>query len=112
VPIFDTVFAIIRRASNGHKIMEPDKKHLHYQLVNAGFSHRKAVLIIYVFSAIFGILAILFSNSTLTLSFIILGIIILIVHVIAEIMGLVSNGQQPVLNFLRKIFIRSRIFNQ
>jgi UDP-GlcNAc:undecaprenyl-phosphate/decaprenyl-phosphate GlcNAc-1-phosphate transferase len=103
IPIFDTVFAIIRRATTGQNIMEPDKKHLHYQLLNAGLSHRAAVLLIYGISALFGLLAILFSNSTLTTSLVILIIILLLVHVIAEFMGLVGKGQQPVINLFKKL---------
>ncbi|MRG85053.1 glycosyltransferase family 4 protein [Salinibacillus xinjiangensis] len=103
IPIFDTLFAIIRRATSGQKIMAPDKKHLHYQLINAGFSHRTSVLIIYSFSTLFGILAILFTNSTLLTSFIIITVIVFFLHIIAEIVGLVGNGQQPVLNLIRRI---------
>src|SRR5699024_12551609 len=50
IPIFDTIFAIIRRAINNQGIATPDKKHIHYQLINMGYSHRASVLIIYVFS--------------------------------------------------------------
>src|SRR5690554_7487017 len=31
VPIFDTLFAIYRRAKNKERIMQPDNKHIHYQ---------------------------------------------------------------------------------
>ncbi|WP_102026483.1 glycosyltransferase family 4 protein [Salirhabdus sp. Marseille-P4669] len=112
IPIFDTAFAILRRARTGHGIMEPDKKHLHYQLLNAGLSHRGAVLVIYAFSAVFGLLAILFSNSTFTSSIVILTIIFFIVHLIAELVGLVGNGQQPVLNLFRKVFKIKRVTNE
>src|SRR5690625_3449631 len=37
VPIFDTLFAIIRRASNNQQIMQSDNKHIHYQLLKVGF---------------------------------------------------------------------------
>src|SRR5690625_69592 len=52
VPIFDTFFAIVRRIHNKESIMMPDNKHIHYQLIRAGYSHRTTVLIIYGFSAI------------------------------------------------------------
>src|SRR5690606_37747005 len=65
VPIFDTLVAIVRRAYNKENIMAADNKHMHYQLLKAGYSHRKTVLIIYLFSAVFGGLAILFSEASL-----------------------------------------------
>src|SRR5699024_11435927 len=46
VPIFDTLFAIVRRALNKQRIMAPDNKHINYQQLNAAFSHRQSVLII------------------------------------------------------------------
>lgn len=112
IPIFDTIFAIIRRARSGQKLMEADKKHLHYQLLNAGLSHRAAVLVIYGISTVFGILAILFSNSTLFTSIIILIITLLIIHIIAEMVGLVGQGKQPVLGMFRKIIRDKRVTNQ
>src|SRR5699024_12403519 len=71
VPIFDTLFAIVRRAYNKESIMMPDNKHIHYQLLAKGYSHRKAVLIIYEFSELFGIMAVLFSNASITTELII-----------------------------------------
>lgn len=48
LPIFDTASAIIRRLKNHQPIMSPDRGHLHHRLVDAGFSQKQAVSIIYV----------------------------------------------------------------
>src|SRR5699024_7097398 len=106
IPIFDTLFAILRRAYNKESIMQADRKHIHYQLIDAGYSHRQTVLIIYTFSALFGIMGVLFSKATLTFSFVIAAFIILLLHPFAEVAGLVFNGQRPVLNFILKPFQR------
>lgn len=106
VPIFDTLFAIVRRLLRKESIMMADNKHIHYQLLFAGFSHRKAVLIMYGFSAVFGVLAILFSKASLSLSFVITLLILFLLHIFAEIVGLVMNGKRPVLNLLLKPFRR------
>ncbi len=46
IPIFDTSFAIIRRAKSGNPIMAaPDKGHLHHRMLAAGIQHRDAVII-------------------------------------------------------------------
>lgn len=57
VPIFDTVFAIVRRHQNGQPIFQSDRGHLHHRLLEMGFSQKKAVLVIYFISMVLGIIA-------------------------------------------------------
>jgi UDP-GlcNAc:undecaprenyl-phosphate GlcNAc-1-phosphate transferase len=52
VPFLDTALAILRRVGSGRSISSPDKKHLHHRLVEIGHSHRRAVLVMYAWSAI------------------------------------------------------------
>lgn len=106
VPIFDTLFAILRRAINKESIMMADNKHVHYQLINAGYSHRTAVLIIYAFSALFGTMAILFSNASITTSLIITFFVLLLLQIFAEIAGVVLGGKRPMLDLLKKPFAK------
>lgn len=103
VPIFDTIFAIIRRLINKQSIGQADRKHIHYKLMDMGYSHRKSVLIIYAFSAFFGVLAIVFNSATLLASLFLIGLAILGIQIIAELSGIVFNGQQPILNGLRRL---------
>ncbi|WP_404455721.1 undecaprenyl/decaprenyl-phosphate alpha-N-acetylglucosaminyl 1-phosphate transferase [Virgibacillus necropolis] len=103
VPIFDTLFAILRRAYNKENIMLADNKHIHYRLLQAGYSHRKTVLIIYCFGALFGCLAILFSNTNISITLIVTFIVIFIIHVFAEFTGLVLNGKRPIVDSVKKI---------
>lgn len=58
LPIFDTASAILRRMRNGQPIMSPDRGHLHHRLVDAGFSQKQAVTIIYLLSAVLCITAV------------------------------------------------------
>lgn len=89
VPIFDTLFAIVRRAASGEGIMKPDKKHIHYRLLEAGFSHRKTVLIIYGFSAVFGLIAILFTRASLAIAMVLAVLLLIILQFFAEFVGAV-----------------------
>ena len=50
VPILDTFFALIRR-SRGRRF-EADKSHLHHRLLNLGHGQRRAVLILWAWTAI------------------------------------------------------------
>lgn len=104
VPIFDTLFAIIRRASNKKHIMQADNKHIHYQLLRVGFTHRQSVLIMYAFSMLFGILAILFSEATIGVSLVVTIIVIILIHILAEIAGLVAGGKRPVVDSIMRLF--------
>ena len=53
IPIMDTLFAILRRLINKKPIGEPDKQHLHHQLLNLNLSHRNTVLVIYFVDLLF-----------------------------------------------------------
>ncbi len=52
IPLLDTGMAVIRRAFKGAAITNRDKEHLHYRLMAIGHSHRKAVLILYFWTAL------------------------------------------------------------
>jgi UDP-GlcNAc:undecaprenyl-phosphate GlcNAc-1-phosphate transferase len=69
LPVMDTLLAMIRRflgsflpgaenkVSGGARLRSmflPDKSHIHHQLLAHGFSHRNAVIMLYVVSCIFG----------------------------------------------------------
>ena len=52
MPIFDTAFAIVRRASKRQSIDVADKGHLHHRLMNLGHGHRRSVLILWAWTAL------------------------------------------------------------
>lgn len=58
IPIFDTLFAIVRRIINKKPIYVGDKKHLHHRLLELGFSPLQTVIFIYLLSFLFGGMAI------------------------------------------------------
>lgn len=52
VPILDTLFAILRRATSGKSFATADKGHLHHRLINLGHGHRRSVLILWAWTAL------------------------------------------------------------
>jgi UDP-GlcNAc:undecaprenyl-phosphate GlcNAc-1-phosphate transferase len=53
VPIFDTIFAVIRRrVLERRSAFAPDRKHLHHRLLDLGLSQRTVVIIIYAITVI------------------------------------------------------------
>ncbi len=62
VPILDTALAIARRVHNGTPFYQADKEHLHHRLLDKGFSHRGAVVFIYVLSGVLASVAVLMAR--------------------------------------------------
>ena len=63
LPIFDTLFAIIRRVKKGKSlkaVFQPDKGHLHHRLIARGYTQKQAVIILYAITAALGMFAIIF----------------------------------------------------
>ena len=52
VPLLDVVLAIVRRMRKGIGIAHADKEHIHHRLMDIGHSHRQAVLLMYLWSAL------------------------------------------------------------
>ena len=65
-PIFDTLYAIIRRIIKGKSlkaVFKADKGHLHHRLMKRGYSQKQAVLILYGLTATLGMFAIILLES-------------------------------------------------
>jgi UDP-GlcNAc:undecaprenyl-phosphate GlcNAc-1-phosphate transferase len=52
IPFLDVLLAVLRRIRTHRAISAPDKEHLHHQLLDIGHSHRQAVLVLYLWSAL------------------------------------------------------------
>ncbi len=52
VPIFDLVFAFLRRTTRRKGFATADKDHLHHRLLRLGHGHRMSVLILWAFTAV------------------------------------------------------------
>jgi UDP-GlcNAc:undecaprenyl-phosphate/decaprenyl-phosphate GlcNAc-1-phosphate transferase len=52
LPFVDLLLAVFRRARKLRSPFAPDKQHLHHRLLELGHSHRRAVLLLYFWSAL------------------------------------------------------------
>jgi len=52
VPIFDTAWAIVRRARTRTSPAAADKDHLHHRLMRLGHGHRRSVIILWCWTAL------------------------------------------------------------
>jgi UDP-GlcNAc:undecaprenyl-phosphate GlcNAc-1-phosphate transferase len=62
--MLDLLLAIVRRTRAGRSAFSPDKMHLHHRLLQIGHSHRRVVLLIYLWVGIvaFGAASTIFFN--------------------------------------------------
>jgi len=52
IPFLDVILAVVRRTRHGRGIGQADKEHIHHRLLEIGHSHRSAVLLMYLWSAL------------------------------------------------------------
>lgn len=84
VPIFDTVFAMVRRFVKGQPMLKPDGAHIHHRLLKRGFNQRQAVLILYTITSVLCIISVVMISADIwkllllilsVICFVVLGII-------------------------------------
>ncbi len=63
LPLFDTIFAIVRRVAHGQSPMHADRGHVHHRLIDMGLSQKQAVAILYCVSTVFGLAAVVLATS-------------------------------------------------
>lgn len=63
LPLFDTIFAILRRVLQGKSPMQADRGHLHHRLIDMGLSHKQSVVVMYTVSSALGLCAIVLADK-------------------------------------------------
>jgi UDP-GlcNAc:undecaprenyl-phosphate GlcNAc-1-phosphate transferase len=58
VPLLDMLLAVVRRTRAGRSPFAPDKQHLHHRLLEMGHSQRRAVLLMYGWTALLAFTAV------------------------------------------------------
>ena len=86
LPLFDAMFAMLRRIMEGKSPMSADRGHLHHRLIDMGFSQKQTVFILYAISGVLGITAVLLAENG-TLRALILVICVLILLLIGSMLG-------------------------
>lgn len=69
LPLLDMALAVVRRVGAGHSPFHPDRMHLHHRLLALGHSHRRAVIIMYLWTAVaaFGAASLVILSTTTAL---------------------------------------------
>jgi UDP-GlcNAc:undecaprenyl-phosphate GlcNAc-1-phosphate transferase len=93
LPIFDTVFAMVRRRVNGKPMMQGDRGHLHHRLLDMGLSQRQAVMTMYFISAALGGIAIIALQISSKGAYFLLAAVIVVIVVICWRIGLFKHRE-------------------
>ncbi len=84
IPILDVIWVIVRRWLFEKKSpFWADKKHLHFRLLDIGLSHRQAVLLLYLVTAVFGLTSLFLKSRE---KFLVLGILVVFMIVLAALL--------------------------
>ncbi|MCJ7600341.1 MAG: undecaprenyl/decaprenyl-phosphate alpha-N-acetylglucosaminyl 1-phosphate transferase [Desulfobulbaceae bacterium] len=62
VPLLDTIWATVRRFILGQHLFYPDKNHFHHRLLRLGYSHKRAVLVLYGATIFLGLTSLIMVN--------------------------------------------------
>lgn len=93
LPIYDTLFAMIRRKINGKPIMGADRGHLHHRLLDMGLTQRQAVIIMYLISTVLGAFAIIAMQISSANSYFLLASIMILIVIIAWKFGFFQHKE-------------------
>ncbi len=91
LPIFDTMFAIIRRVLTGRSPMSPDRGHLHHRLLDMGFSQKQTVAILYTLTAVLCLTAVVISTRGYRRGIFLIAAVMLIILASLKLMDELKN---------------------
>jgi UDP-GlcNAc:undecaprenyl-phosphate GlcNAc-1-phosphate transferase len=74
IPMFDTAFAIVRRAGRRANLAEADKNHLHHRLMRLGHGQTQSVLILWTWTALLSGLVLYPTLANRSISFVPFGV--------------------------------------
>lgn len=84
LPIFDMVLVVFSRLRRGISPSTAGKDHISHRIVMRGFSPREAVLILYLFSGILGMMALFITQATVIEGYVLAGL--------TAILGMIAIG--------------------
>ncbi len=78
IPILDVAWVIAQRIWSGRSPFRGDRLHLHFRLLDLGFSQRQTAVILYIISAVFGFTAVFLQSFGKLVALLLLFIIMII----------------------------------
>lgn len=110
IPIFDTLFSMLRRFLERRSLFAPDRSHFHHRLLDLGFHQRHAVMIIYLLTLLSAGLGLFMMVSRDLSSLVVFGCILVLLLVLFRVVGAVRLGETLAhLQERHRLFRRQRV---
>ncbi|MBN3039025.1 MAG: hypothetical protein JW869_06390 [Candidatus Omnitrophica bacterium] len=87
VPIFDTTFVTLMRKLSGKPVSQGGKDHTSHRLVFLGLSERRTVLLLYLLSILFGLIALLYARMNIIVVSILAALAVIILFFFGIFLG-------------------------
>jgi UDP-GlcNAc:undecaprenyl-phosphate GlcNAc-1-phosphate transferase len=100
IPIFDTLFSMLRRFLDRRSLFAPDRSHFHHRLLDLGVPHRRAVLLIYLATLVTAGMSLLVIGRGTRPSLVLVGGVLLLIVLLFRVVGAIR---------LRETLVRLRI---
>ncbi|GAB3858250.1 UDP-N-acetylglucosamine--decaprenyl-phosphate N-acetylglucosaminephosphotransferase [Nocardioides maradonensis] len=94
VPLADLVLAVVRRTRAGRSPFAPDKQHLHHRLLEIGHSHRRAVLIMWLWAGLIAFATVVASVYPRRPAWIGIGTATLVIVLLTFVLPMVRRGPE------------------
>jgi UDP-GlcNAc:undecaprenyl-phosphate GlcNAc-1-phosphate transferase len=78
VPITDVIQVMISRYKRGYNLFYPDKRHIHHRLMSVGLSTKGILFVMYTYTIVLGLSAIIMINVPPHISLLLFGILFLL----------------------------------
>jgi UDP-GlcNAc:undecaprenyl-phosphate GlcNAc-1-phosphate transferase len=94
LPLLDMGLAVIRRVGSGKSPFHPDRMHLHHRMLQIGHSHRRAVVILYVWTFVFtgAAVALVWFSTTAVLVGLAVGVLAALALTLGPLRGRTTPG--------------------
>ena len=90
IPIFDTLFSMLRRALERRSLFAPDRRHIHHRLLALGLRQRHAVLFLYGVTLLLGGLGLFMMVTRRVDTLLVFGCLLLLLALVFRLLGAVS----------------------
>ncbi|MBN1126168.1 MAG: undecaprenyl/decaprenyl-phosphate alpha-N-acetylglucosaminyl 1-phosphate transferase [Sedimentisphaerales bacterium] len=90
IPIFDTLFSMLRRFLERRSMFAPDKSHFHHYLLRLGLHQKYAVVAIYLATLIFTGLGLFMMVNNNSNSLVVFGCVLVLILILFRLVGVVQ----------------------
>ena len=112
LPVVDTLWVMSSRIIRGKGPFDPDKNHVHHNLMRLGFSHKNTVLIIYAITLFWMVVSILLCHQPAWQSLLLFAVLTLLGHLVTRGIDIRSDVFACCSGVLPRNFMPANLFRK